>query len=141
MGDRPPDHPLRLLRTHQIETLTSKDAQVGEVLLPLLPVEEVRIGDRHVGHLPGGLANKEQPIGPGVRQRTQQNRIKKTEDAGVGANTQRQNEDGNQGESRGLEERAKREPEVRMHKQGRLKVQCTADTGPTTGEEQDPSGT
>ena len=81
---------LGLPSSGHVGVLPAERGQALEAAAVLLPVDEVRIGDRHAREVRRRLAEPHQAVGIAVGQRLEENAVDDAEDGGVGADPERQ---------------------------------------------------
>ena len=96
--------PLGLADAGGVDRLHVEDRDALGCVVAAAPGEEIGIWQRKVGAALTGDAHLHQPIGIGKRQRPQQDGFDDREDGRRGADPERQRQDGDEGESRALQQ-------------------------------------
>ena len=112
--DREPAQLLRLPVRGEADGAEREEGRVFDGLGLALPVQIVR--NRHArlrqAHQRVAVPDEHEAVGGRVRQRAQQHLIQQAEDGGIGANPERQRQDGDEREDRLLAQRAQRVSDV-----------------------------
>ena len=118
------DHLFRVAAPGQRERIERGQRQVAEHLLPLLHLEKARIGKADAVEvlLQVGRAQSDQAVRLRIRQRPEEHRIHHAEQRHVGADAEREAEDGNEREARRLDQLTDGVAQPGMH--GDLRRYC-----------------
>ncbi len=92
--------------TGEVERAAPVDREIGKAALRRPPIEVVGVADRARFKKLHPLAQEEESLGLGIRQRAQQNSVDDAENGDVGPNPEREGEDGDGAERRRLEQHA-----------------------------------
>src|SRR5436190_24215410 len=80
-----------------------------------LPVEVIGKGNGYFRLRRGRLVKDDQPVRLRIRQRSQQHRVDHAKDGGIRADTERERDDGDEGEGRRLQQRAQSKLKITDH--------------------------